>query len=79
MPWKEQRAVDQRQTFVLKQLNGRVTMAELCREFGISRKTGYQWVQRFLDGGVPNLVDRASVAREIPHAIGVSRIFRTDC
>jgi transposase InsO family protein len=69
MPWKEQRAVDQRQTFVLKQLTGRVTLAELCREFGISRKTGYKWVQRFLDGGVPNLVDRASVAREIPHAI----------
>jgi transposase InsO family protein len=35
-------------------------MSELCREFNVSRKTGYKWEQRFLDGGVPNLVDRTS-------------------
>lgn len=35
-------------------------MSELCREFGISRKTGYKWEQRFLDGGLPNLVDGSS-------------------
>jgi putative transposase len=35
-------------------------MAALCREFGVSRKTGYKWEQRFLDGGVPNLIDRES-------------------
>jgi transposase InsO family protein len=28
-------------------------MAEPCRQFQVSRKTGYKWVQRFLDGGVP--------------------------
>lgn len=43
-------------------------MAQLCREFGISRKTGYKWTQRFLDGGVPNLIDRASLPRRVPHA-----------
>lgn len=69
MPWKEQCAVDRRQAFVLEHLKGHGTMAELCREFGVSRKTGYKWTQRFLDGGVPNLVDRASVARTLPHAV----------
>lgn len=54
--------------FVLAYMQGRVTMAELCREFRISRKTGYKWTQRFMDGGEPNLVDRASCARTIPHA-----------
>lgn len=44
-------------------------MSELCRQFGVSRKTGYKWAQRFLDGGVPNLVNRASVARSLPRAI----------
>ena len=44
-------------------------MAELCREFGVSRKTGYKWLQRFLDGGVPNLVDQATVPRRVPHAV----------
>src|SRR5450432_4423322 len=69
MPWKEQCTVDRRQAFVLEHLKGHLTMAELCRDFGVSRKTGYKWTQRFLDGGVPNLVDRASVARTLPHAI----------
>lgn len=44
-------------------------MAELCREFGVSRKTGYKWLQRFLDGGVPNLVDQATIPRTVPHAV----------
>ena len=44
-------------------------MAELCREFAISRKTGYKWMQRFLDGGLPNLVDRSPVAKRIAHAL----------
>lgn len=46
-----------------------MTMAELCREFQVSRKTGYKWVQRFLDGGVPNLVDLATVPKHVPHAV----------
>jgi putative transposase len=50
-------------------MQGRVTMAELCREFQVSRKTGYKWVQRFLDGGVPNLVDQATVPKYVPHAV----------
>ena len=69
MPWKEQRPVDQREAFVLAHLQGRASMAELCREFGISRKTGYKWAQRFLDGGVPNLVDRLRVPHAVPHAV----------
>jgi len=44
-------------------------MTELCIEFGVSRKTGYKWVQRFLDGGVPNLVDQATVPRRVAHAV----------
>ncbi len=56
-------------------------MAELCREFGISRKTGYKWAQRFLDGGMPNLVDllrapharRHAVSSEVVDAIGELR------
>jgi transposase InsO family protein len=50
-------------------MQGRMTMAELCRDFQVSRKTGYKWVQRFLDGGVPNLVDQSTVPRQVPHAV----------
>jgi hypothetical protein len=40
MPWKECSVMDERLQFVARRLNGE-PMAELCREFGISRKTGY--------------------------------------
>lgn len=44
-------------------------MAELCREYGISRKTGYKWTQRFIDGGVANLVDRSRAAHHHPSVV----------
>jgi hypothetical protein len=34
-------------------------MTELCREFGISRKTGYKILDRYQDCGVPGLTDRS--------------------
>jgi hypothetical protein len=40
MPWKECSVMDERLQFVARRLACE-SMAELCREFGISRKTGY--------------------------------------
>ncbi|HEY8994097.1 MAG TPA: IS481 family transposase, partial [Lacunisphaera sp.] len=37
---------------------GGVSFAALCRRFGISRKTGYKWRVRFLQGGAEALLDR---------------------
>ncbi|HEX5957413.1 MAG TPA: helix-turn-helix domain-containing protein, partial [Hyphomicrobiaceae bacterium] len=41
MPWKECSAVEERLRFIARRLEGE-SMADLCREFGISRKTGYK-------------------------------------
>ena len=41
MPWKECSVVEERLRFVARLLDGEA-MTELCREFGISRKTGYK-------------------------------------
>lgn len=68
MPWKEQQIVDSREAFVRAYYSERASMTELCREFGISRKTGYKWAQRFFDGGLPNLVDRSRAAHRVPLA-----------
>ena len=38
-------------------------MAALCAEFQISRKTGYKWLDRFLEEGLPGLVDRRSAPK----------------
>ena len=48
-----------RQNFVLRVLSGGTPVAELCREFGVSRKTGYKWIKRFKEKGVTGLVDRS--------------------
>jgi transposase len=41
MPWKEVALMDERLRFVAKLLDGEA-MSDVCREFGISRKTGYK-------------------------------------
>ena len=50
MPWKECNRMDERLRFVARLLDGE-KMASLCREFGISRKTGYKIFNRYKDEG----------------------------
>jgi putative transposase len=42
-------------------------MSDLCREFGISRKTGYKFATRFEQLGVIGLLDQRRVPERIPH------------
>jgi transposase InsO family protein len=58
MPWKECSVMDERMQFVARRLAGE-PMAELCREFGISRKTGYKIFDRYQECGVQGLTDRS--------------------
>src|SRR5438132_12371121 len=58
MPWKECSVMDERLRFVAKLLDGE-SMTDVCREFGISRKTGYKVFQRYKDSGVEALSDRS--------------------
>jgi transposase InsO family protein len=46
MPWTESTPMSQRQEFVTLAQQEAVPLAELCRRFGISRKTGYKWLGR---------------------------------
>ena len=47
MPWKETDVRRERIAFVARALSVGSTLNPLCREFGISRKTGYKWLRRF--------------------------------
>src|SRR5262250_189683 len=58
MPWKERSIVEERMRFVLR-LNDGESMSSLCREFGISRVTGYQIYDRSKECGLEGLTDRA--------------------
>jgi putative transposase len=50
--------MDERLKFVARALDGE-KMAGLCREFGISRKTGYKIVDRYKESGLEGLTDRS--------------------
>src|SRR3989454_1652761 len=58
MPWKECSVMDERLQFVARRLAGE-PMADLCREFEISRKTGYKIFGRYQECGVQGLTDRS--------------------
>ena len=51
MPWRTTSPMDQRRLFANDFRHSVFPFAELCARYGISRKTGYKWVERFLDGG----------------------------
>ena len=57
MPWKESGLMNERLKFIGRLLQGE-KMAELCREFGISRKTGYKFWDRYQTVGFYGLSDR---------------------
>lgn len=58
MPWKECKPMDERLRFVARLLDGE-KMTTVCREFGISRKTGYKIFNRYKETGLRGLEDRA--------------------
>ncbi|HHG89930.1 MAG TPA: IS481 family transposase [Devosia sp.] len=57
MPWKECKPMDERLRFIARLLEGE-RMAPLCREFGISRVTGYKIFNRYKECGLDGLADR---------------------
>ena len=58
MPWKERSVMEERKAFVLRRDDGE-SMSELCREFSISRKTGYKIYKRYLEVGLEELGDES--------------------
>lgn len=72
MPWKESSVMDSRLCFVARLLEGE-RMTELCREFGISRKTGYKIFDRYKEHGHEALTDRSRrpvhYANQLPHQV----------
>ena len=57
MHWKECSVMDERLRFVARRLDGE-PMIELCRKFGISRKTGYKIFDRYQESGLEALTDQ---------------------
>jgi transposase InsO family protein len=60
---------DLRRDFVLKVLQRSASFAALCREFGVSRKTGYKWKQRALEEGVSGLGEHSRRPKRNPRQL----------
>lgn len=45
------------------------SVAELCRQFGVSRKTGYKWLERYQQGGLEALGDRSRAPHHHPNEV----------
>ncbi len=59
MPWKVHCLLEARARFVRAAVRGIDSVAQLCRQFGISRKTGFKWLARFRSQGGPGLSNRS--------------------
>jgi transposase InsO family protein len=59
--------MQQRKQFIDEYMKQESSLSELCRKYGISRKTGYKWVGRFLAGC--ELGDRSRRPRNSPMAV----------
>ncbi len=59
MPWIQTDVFMERVKFVLEYEKGFWSMAALCEAFGISRKTGHKYWNRYREGGLDGLKDRS--------------------
>ena len=74
MPWRSETVVDQRMEFVIRARREEETIATLCREFEISRPTGYLWLQRYQQAGVKGLADRSHAPVHFPGRVSAEMV-----
>ena len=79
MPWDETNCMNERVRFIAAHLEAGEPFSALCEGFGVSRKTGYKWVERYELEGVAGLEERSRAPLSHPHAVAddvVEKILR---
>jgi transposase-like protein len=61
--------MEQRLEYILRWTKHEVGVAELCRHFGVSRKTGYYWLAQFQADGLDGLKSHSRAPIHQPNAI----------
>lgn len=57
MAWRLTKVEELREYLVKTYISKLASMSKLCEDCGVSRKTGYKWYQRYLEGGTAALED----------------------
>lgn len=68
MPWKETCVTDERVQFIVACQSSAETMTEVCLRFGISRRIGYKWLERYSTEHLDGLKDRSRAPQVHPNA-----------
>ncbi len=79
MPWEQTDAMNQRMQFIIDHQKGEDSMAELCRRYGVQRRIGYKWVERFEREGPAGLSDSSPAPLAHPNRTSdevVARILK---
>jgi len=70
MPWSRTSPMDQKMRFIADHQRGFLSFSELCTRFGISRRTGYKWIERYAMGepraSKTDRVDRTRALTRLP-------------
>ena len=57
--------MEQKQRFVSLAQSGHFTVTELCVEYGVTRKTGHKWLERYASAGMSGLEERSRAPRSV--------------
>ncbi len=76
MPWNEVDVSEQRMQFVIRAQSKQERLSVLCREFGISRPTGYLWQRRYQQSGsLAELAERLGASARLRIIPGADHFF----
>ena len=74
MPWSQTSPMDQRTQFIADYLRETLNISELCDLYGVSRKTGYKWIDRYLRHGPAGLTERSRRPECSPNATSAEMV-----
>jgi transposase InsO family protein len=69
MPWSETQVIDERISFAMSCERGVWSVDQVSSAYGVSRKTGYKWLERYRRFGKAGLEDRSRAPLRHPNAI----------
>lgn len=76
MAWENYKMEEQRLQLVNAYAIGNSSMTDICKQYGVSRKTGYKWYQRFLEQGEEGLRDLSKARHNPSHCYTDGQIDR---
>jgi putative transposase len=76
MPWKMEKPMDQKVKMISNWLEDNCDITELSIKFGVSRKTVYKWINRYLNEGIEGLVNRSRASYTHPNITELNKIDR---